>query len=247
MVETCLEYSTNCLKEKKQSSVWIVGKNLFKFFANLIIIILPFASYQYYAYRKFCTNIDVDYPMPSWCQSYIPISYSHIQSKYWNIGFLAYYQWKQVPNFLLALPILSVIFYTSYLYLKFNYNYLINLISSMNNPYRNIANWSVLNRPMYTDKQVSRLYQNDEKLIHCKLCLPFVCHSLLLAIISLLFMHVQVSTRFLFSSNPWSYWAIYYLYRKQIFGQSTKYLLIIWFVFYFLTGTILFANFYPFT
>lgn len=246
-MKTCLEYSTNSLKEKKQSTVWIVGKNLFKFIANLIIIITPFALYQYYAYRKFCNYNDFDDQMPDWCHSSIPISYSHVQSKYWNIGFLAYYQWKQVPNFLLALPILSVIFYSSYLYFKFNWNYLFNIFLLWNNPYQNIANWSVLIRPIINDKQVTRMYQSNEKLIHCKNCLPFVVHSLILALISALFMHVQVSTRFIFASNPWSYWAIYYLGRRQIFGDKTKIIMLIWYSFYFIVGTILFANFYPFT
>jgi len=44
---------------------------------------------------------------PDWC-SYGPNFnlYSFVQRKYWNVGFFRYYQWKQLPNFLLAAPIL---------------------------------------------------------------------------------------------------------------------------------------------
>ena len=38
--------------------------------------------------------------------------YSKIQRKYWNVGFLRYYQIKQIPNFILSFPILSISYFT---------------------------------------------------------------------------------------------------------------------------------------
>ncbi|VDN15518.1 unnamed protein product [Dibothriocephalus latus] len=62
----------------------------------------------------FTTNLTV---APEWC-SHVPLSsYSKIQSKFWNVGFLHYYQFKQIPNFLLAAPVLvisSLIIYNFY-------------------------------------------------------------------------------------------------------------------------------------
>ncbi len=42
-----------------------------------------------------------------WCfKGWIPNCYGHVQSFYWNNGFLAYWTWNNVPNFLLAVPML---------------------------------------------------------------------------------------------------------------------------------------------
>jgi phosphatidylinositol glycan class V len=45
----------------------------------------------------------------SWCAKAVPnlsAMYTFIQSEYWNVGLFRYYELKQVPNFLLAAPII---------------------------------------------------------------------------------------------------------------------------------------------
>lgn len=49
-----------------------------------------------------------------WCQFRIPYSYAYLQSEYWNVGFLNYYELKQIPNFLLAAPIITFILFDSF-------------------------------------------------------------------------------------------------------------------------------------
>lgn len=72
-------------------------------------VILPFVLFQYYGHISFCGK-DVN-PSP-WCQWRVPLPYFYIQQHYWDVGFMRYYQWKQVPNFLLATPMFLLCLYS---------------------------------------------------------------------------------------------------------------------------------------
>jgi len=90
----------------------------------LLLCFVPFLAFQHYAYTIFCDQSatyqdlpehirqygnKLGYRMPymeqsAWCSSWPQLSYSYIQSSHWNIGFLNYYELKQIPNFMLATP-----------------------------------------------------------------------------------------------------------------------------------------------
>lgn len=79
-----------------------------------IVALGPFVGFQYYGYLLYCkvetaTSL---LPRPVWCDWTIPIPYSFIQEHYWNVGFLRYFELKQLPNFLLAAPMLCLVAYS---------------------------------------------------------------------------------------------------------------------------------------
>ncbi|KAK9895103.1 glycosyltransferase family 76 protein, partial [Cystobasidium minutum MCA 4210] len=89
-------------------------KNLLYFGLLSALIAAPFAAHQVYAYKTFC-NIHSDRRRP-WCERSLPLVYSYVQEHYWNVGFLRYWTLQQLPNFLLAAPVLAISLRASYKY-----------------------------------------------------------------------------------------------------------------------------------
>lgn len=120
---------------------------------SVITASLPFLMYQYYAFRRFCSTFQQNHPpsiihdfllaenltvpgvkIPSWCHQTLPFSYSAVQSDYWNVGFMRYFEWKQIPNFILALPVLVLVSTYFIIFVK-------NLISKRSNLDHPIFRW----------------------------------------------------------------------------------------------------------
>ena len=85
------------------------------------VIVLPLVCFQLHGYMTFCTSKTATTHstsplLPPWCSWTIPFSYSSVQARYWGLGFLSYYQWKQLPNFLLSLPMMLLVAYCVYAY-----------------------------------------------------------------------------------------------------------------------------------
>lgn len=225
-------------------------KIVFSLIVASIAGFLSFTGVQYYFYSIFCqrstfemkeyvrmfgieSNFVIagrsDSAKSPWCSFPYPLSYSYVQSHYWNVGFLKYYEFKQIPNFLLASPVLILIIYNSISYLVRNSD----ITMRLGLKFKNSSN----------DKAKQFVY---------------AVHVLFLSIFCLFFVHIQVSTRMIASSSPYLFWicAKYFfengkrLNAVEIFFKSktkmTKWISY-WFIGYFVIGTALFSNFFPWT
>lgn len=73
------------------------------------LIAVAFAVPQVVAYLEYCTP-DASRP---WCSRTIPSIYSWVQEHYWHVGFLAYWTPNNFPLFLLAAPMIVMLFITA--------------------------------------------------------------------------------------------------------------------------------------
>lgn len=74
----------------------------FEMMLQVLIALLPFVAFQVYSYHQFCpdpakTNITL-------CNATLPLPYSYVQREYWELGFLNFYELKQIPHFISATP-----------------------------------------------------------------------------------------------------------------------------------------------
>lgn len=160
----------------------------------LVLCVVPFGACQYHVYSVFC-NLQASYRdlpdyvreygnkqgyrMPYmgqsvWCSAWLPLSYSYIQRSHWNVGFLNYYKFKQIPNFVLAAPMamLCIWMIVSYVYKHMSHCLHVGLL-----PYGDACH----------------VKKNQ---CHClpKTCFVYVAHAAFLLMFGILYMHVQVMT-----------------------------------------------------
>lgn len=105
-----------------------------KTFLLCLVSVAPFVFFQYFSYYIFCkTSVQnipnrlIDYanirgyylPGKSKFCSKFQLPYSYVQKNHWNnVGFLRYYEFKQIPNFILAFPIIFLVFTCLFFYFK---------------------------------------------------------------------------------------------------------------------------------
>lgn len=177
---------------------------VFKSAVIIFFVLFHFGLLNAYHFYLFCHHLKIKFPehireyaesegyvlagnrtsedVSPWCSNAIPMAYSYVQEHYWNVGFLRYYEYKQIPNFLLAAPAILVILWNFISYLRRNMRYSLRLGLFVN------------------DAVLSPVTQFDQK------SFVFLVHAAALTLFCTLCIHVQVTTRMLASSSPVLYW-----------------------------------------
>jgi len=202
---------------------------LISFVGEILLSITPFVMFQGYGYYKFCIVPEHNLPdfivsyaetndlrLPGtasmkslvdhkdhWCNRSLPLAYTYVQDHYWNVGFLRYYQWKQIPNFLLAMPVICIILTHAYRFVKQHPRLCYTL-----------GLWEDV---PYTDSKVTeklRVQMKENKIKFAPGMFVYVVHVVFLTIFGTLCIHVQVTTRIVASASPVLYWFTAYHFFK---------------------------------
>ena len=197
----------------------IIGDSFFPAFFCFLAAVGPFAMYQWYSYTLFCgltkANLEhydqdvLDYAknnslkLPShepseWCGYHIlgyhiPIAYDYIQKHYWNVGFFQYFHWKQIPNFVLASPMIFFVLHRSWLFFEHHRHYCFRL--GLSSGY---SNFSSNHMPCLSHAYGAQTLPKE--------AFVYVVHAAFIAIFAFFCIHVQVATRMIASSTPVIYW-----------------------------------------
>ncbi|KAH6958979.1 hypothetical protein HG530_009796 [Fusarium avenaceum] len=74
-----------------------------------ILVAVGFVAPQGLAWMRYCNNQGIDGEQRPWCTRHIPSIYTFVQAEYWDVGFLKYWTPNQIPLFLLAAPMLTIL------------------------------------------------------------------------------------------------------------------------------------------
>ncbi|KAF8891684.1 GPI mannosyltransferase 2, partial [Infundibulicybe gibba] len=164
------------------------------------IPLLPFISHNVSAYLAFCVQEDVPgNSSPPWCTKFPPLIYAHVQSTYWNVGFMRYFTPQQIPNFILAAPPLVLLF-------TFTIHHIIHgFIPRLRLALAQRA--GSLSSPSKASPGIPEIFLAET-------ITPHALHALGLSLILLFASHTQIVLR-LAASMPIIYWAAAWLLTQH--------------------------------
>lgn len=164
---------------------------------STVIVASPFFVVQYVHQRRFCAD-ELGQPAkrlgdPELKRQICSIEfynfYSFVQERFWSVGLFKYYQFRKLPNFLLATPMLVLV--------SFIFKCFLESSKSSSNLIK---------------KGLGDQFWNKTALLF-----PFILHLAFLVLFCVLFVNIEVITRLICSSSPLVFWAVCKFPRKWQF------------------------------
>lgn len=165
----------NAVKQKNISLAFIVEEG-FLLAGSGFLQALPIFSVLFHGFTLYCEGD----PSP-YCQGPMPNIYNYVQGKYWNVGFLKYWEMKQIPNFLLASPMIFISIMAIWTYIAAD-------------PKR-----------FFTSSAYCKKIKSAEEFINSPVIVPFVFYWAANLFILVFIANVQIITR-TFCTLPTLYW-----------------------------------------
>ncbi|GAX21053.1 phosphatidylinositol glycan, class V [Fistulifera solaris] len=230
------------LRRHRGRWIWL-RRSLAACYVLLLIVLVAFGSMGWHNFRGYSMHcVQFTGVRPTWCEQGPWFNlYGYVQKTYWNVGFLRYYQVKQIPNFLLAGPILLLSALASNTWIKTSWTLLSDSRKSVSN--RTIS-WIVDALQAFGGEQrpTAPLLTPGEILQGSPYLLGFYAVLAASTLLALTIAHVQISTRLICSSCPALYWFLAGALDRR-FGDA----IIAYFLFYNILGVVLHPNWLPWT
>lgn len=218
---------------------------------TMTLVAIPFLYHDYTGYQNHCT---LTQDKSFWCdhvrQKYGIGMYSTIQKIHWNVGLFHYYQIKQIPNFILAAPILSISIYAIYKWIYYSITIYYNNYNQQKNQINQLISWAIwsLQEQHYQTKNDLVIDERDMVTNFGKKNVVFEERNLLaqyamlapFTIVCLVLAHIQIATRVLASSCPILYWFL--TKQNKLLPWYKAYAIL-----YGILGCILHVNWLPWT
>ena len=234
------------------------------------LIAIPFVRFQQYGHDLYCVakysgeTLLLQERRP-WCaEEGLSNLYAFVQSEYWNQGPFCYWTLKQIPNFLLAAPVLllSVAMAVCYQAVRtkaadgvtMTHIFMLERLVGFDTNAKMIATsgydgdgGDVGNGDDANQKVRRRSVPTTRSVFENRKTAAFVWHCSALAVLMFICFHVQVATRFLFAASPALYWYVADLVERRGENSWPAHLVLTYFCVYFILGATLFSAFYPWT
>ncbi|KAK0520514.1 ER membrane glycoprotein subunit of the GPI transamidase complex-like protein [Tilletia horrida] len=154
--------------------------------ALIALPILPYIAFQWWAKTLFCqVSGEEDRP---WCADFLPSIYTFVQRQYWNVGFLRYWEAAQLPNFVLAAPILALASYGTWHYTRSSSSQILSALFFLSNH---------KSTKKEAEKKVSESATRPSfHFTAAPTVLPHIVHNALTLALLLFVSHVQIALRF---------------------------------------------------
>ena len=163
--------------------------------ATSLCSVAPYFLVQSYGYELYCVGREEEL-RPLWCKD--SNIYKHVQERYWGSGVIfGYWTINQIPNFVLATPILYVSYLAFFHYIQKTIHQ-----KSYSRKYNSVLNYITSSLGLnYIVDYTSNLdlamvgYMSHRSA-------PYVWHLFGLTSLIVVMAHVQISTRVLYASCP---------------------------------------------
>ena len=221
---------------------------------GIVLFVGGISTYNYIAVQRVCKPLDhieeqsqmtllsSNFESPLWCNEGNRFNmYSYIQRRHWGVGPFRYYEMNQIPNFLLAAPVLALSVYAVTKWIKQSFHRRRSARMSWTGIV--FVDW-VLNAFSELGAPTQSGQSAEIELVGGEALLGHYAVLAASALVVLVLAHVQIGTRLILSTCPAIYW---YLVAIICRCQRTGDTVLVWCVLYNLLGALLHPNWLPWT